>query len=66
MANSKHIGHFYAPITFYGGKVLKYMGIASEENKEWFVNANPGTIILPERVADRINANDYSPFGDSI
>jgi hypothetical protein len=28
------IGHYYQPIPYYGGKVLKYQGIATEGNRE--------------------------------
>ena len=61
-ANAPHIGHFYTPIKAFDGRVLKYQGIASESNKEWFIEQNPGTIILPERIADRIWANDHTDY----
>lgn len=62
MANSKHVGHFYAPIAYFNGTVLKYHGIATEENQNWVVEKTPGTIILPEFNGDRINAADHSEY----
>ena len=62
MANSKVVGHFYTPIKYFDGEVLKYGGIADEENKEWVIEKHPGTIILPERIADRIWAADHREY----
>lgn len=54
------VGHFYSPIDFYNGAVLKYKGIATEGNKVWFVEETPGTIILAEYKGDRIKTADHS------
>lgn len=59
-ANAPQIGHFYTPIE--GSKALKYQGIATTSNKQWFVEENPGTIILPSYIADRITASNYDPM----
>jgi hypothetical protein len=58
------VGHFYTPIAMFDGKVLKYQGLATEGNKTWFVEQNPGTIILDKNMGDRINANDHSLFAN--
>lgn len=48
------IGHFYTP---FGNKgMMKYQGIATEGNKEWFVAENPGTIIVDAYRGDQIKA----------
>lgn len=52
------IGHFYRPIAYYGGKVLKYEGIATEGNKEH----NADAVILPEYLGDRITADTHEVF----
>lgn len=52
--------YFYSPISYYDGKVLKCQGIATEGNKHWFLEQNPGTIILEGYRGDRIRASDLS------
>lgn len=61
-ANAPQVGHFYTPLPYFKGEVLKYGGIATEANKVWVVEKNPGTIIVPEYIADRINAKDHTEF----
>lgn len=54
--------HFYSPIPYYNGEVLKYQGICTPENEAWFVEDHPGTVIKDEYLGDRIKASDHSPF----
>jgi hypothetical protein len=62
---AKHIGHYYRPIPFYAGKVLKYGGIATPGNA-WVLDEKPGTIILDRYIADRITADTHEDFGNNI
>jgi hypothetical protein len=55
------IGHFYEPIPLYAGQVLKYQGIATARNVEWMM-AKPGMRLLPDFIADRIDAATLQPF----
>lgn len=57
------IGHYYSPIPFYAGKVLKYEGLATEGNREHCMS-NPGWRMLPDYIADRISADTLQPFTD--
>jgi hypothetical protein len=52
--------YFYRPIPYYNGKILKCAGICTEQNVIWFTRANPGTIIAPRYLGDRIRADDFS------
>lgn len=52
--------YFYSPIAYYNGDVLKCKGIATEENKGWFVEQNPGTVILKGYRGDRILAINHA------
>jgi hypothetical protein len=56
-----HIGHYYEPIPFYSGRVLKYAGIACPMN-EAHMMAKPGIIMLPAYISDRITADTHEPF----
>ena len=55
------IGHYYEPIPYYRGAVLKYQGIACEMNKEWMM-AKPGMLMLGAYKGDRILAESHEPF----
>ena len=59
----EQVGHFYAHIAFYDGKVLKYQGIVTEANKQHLIDTHQGGIILSAYKGDRIRADDYSAFG---
>lgn len=52
--------HFYAPIAFYDGKILKYQGIVNENNEAICREKNPDGIILDTYMGDRIRAHDFS------
>lgn len=56
------VGHFYAPIAFYDGCVLKYQGECVEGNKTLLEQQHPAGVILESYKGDRILAADYSPF----
>lgn len=57
------IGHYYAPIQWYGGKVLKYHGIACRMNREHMM-AKPEMIMLDAYKGDRIRADTHEEFTD--
>ena len=62
MTTDQHIlGHFYEPLPYYGGRVLKYQGQATPANHDWMM-ARDGMVCLPERIADRITADTHVPF----
>ena len=52
------IGHFYQPIEFYNGTILKYQGMESEANREWMM-AKPGMQMLDSYKGDRITADTH-------
>ena len=56
------VGHYYTPIAYFDGKVLKYAGIATKGNA-WFVREHPGTLVLDANKGDRILADNYTLFG---
>jgi hypothetical protein len=60
-ADFTRIGHYYEPLPYYGGKVMKYAGIACQMNKG-FMMAKPGMIMLRSYIADRIKADTNEPF----
>ena len=53
------IPYFYRPIPYYNGKVLKCAGMATEENRKWFFEQNPGSIELDHYAGDRIKADNH-------
>lgn len=55
------IGHFYEPIAFYSGRVLKYQGRANARNREWMM-AKPGMIMVESYKGDRITADTHALF----
>lgn len=55
------IGHYYEPIPFFGGRVLKYAGIASEKNRDWMM-ARPGMLMLDSYKGDRITTDNHTLF----
>jgi len=61
MNATKPLGHFYSPIKFYNGAVLKYEGIANATNIQWML-AREGMIMLPEYCGDRITADTHTKF----
>jgi hypothetical protein len=54
--------YFYKPIQFFNGDVLKCAGICDDTNRDWFIKANAGTVIVDGYKGDRINASDLTPF----
>jgi hypothetical protein len=52
----KRTFYFYAPIPHYAGKILKCKGMATDANTAWFLEQNPGTIVLAGYRGDRIRA----------
>ena len=54
--------HYYAPIPLYRGKVLKYQGMASKENRQWMHEKYPGLIELGEYKGDRITADTHQVY----
>lgn len=54
--------HYYAPIALYNGRVLKYQGMASEDNRQWMAQKYPGLVELAEYKGDRILADTHQPF----
>jgi len=60
MTATNHIGHFYQPLPAYP-HVLKYQGIATEQNVAW-VMQQPGMILLPEYMGDKITADGHRPI----
>ena len=56
------MAYFYKPLEFFNGRVLKCQGIATDDNRGWFVEQNPGTIILVGYRGDRIRASDHTEF----
>jgi hypothetical protein len=62
-AETATINYFYLPIAGYNGRVLKCGGIATDDNREWFKELHPGTVVLQGYRGDRIRASDHSLFG---
>lgn len=54
-------GHYYEPIAYYGGRVLKYAGIACPMNKAHMM-AKPGMLMLDAYKGDRITADTHQLF----
>jgi hypothetical protein len=59
------IGHYYAPIPYYGGRVLKYEGIACPMNHARMM-AKPGMLMLDAYKGDRITADKQLPVLPSL
>lgn len=59
------IGHFYEPIPFYDGKVLKYQGMATKENRVWMMK-RPGMVMLKKYKGGRITAKGHRLFTSTI
>lgn len=57
----KEIGHYYEPIAYYNGRVLKYAGIACPLNQAHMM-AKPGMLMLNSYKGDRITADTYELF----
>jgi hypothetical protein len=55
------IGHYYLPIPYYKGRVLKYEGIACPMNLQHMM-AKPGMLLLDTYKGDRITADGHAPF----
>ena len=55
------IGHYYETIAYYGGRVLKYAGIACPMN-EAHMMAKPGMLMLDDYKGDRITADKHELF----
>ena len=55
------IGHYYEPIAYYGGQVLKYAGIACPMNQSRMM-AVPGMLMLDTYKGDRILADTHILF----
>jgi len=55
------VGHYYEPIPYYEGRVLKYAGLACAMNLEWMM-ARPGMLMLDAYKGDRITADGHKPF----
>jgi hypothetical protein len=60
MTSAEATKYFYSPISFYAGKVLKCKGICTPDNREWFLEQNPGTIIVDGHRGDRIRSDDHT------
>lgn len=56
------IPYFYKPLSSHRGKVLKCAGIATEDNKEWFLEQNPGTVIMDHYCGDKIKADTLEEY----
>ncbi|WP_371765526.1 hypothetical protein [Massilia sp.] len=54
------VGHFYAPITYYNGEILKYQGMATKGNQAHLRATHPAGITLDKYLGDRIRASDFS------
>ena len=61
MNKSETMSYFYRPLPFYAGRVLKCAGICTDDNRTWFLAANPDTIVLPQYMGDRIKADTHEP-----
>lgn len=57
------LGHYYEPIPYYNGRVLKYRGIACGNNLHWMI-AKPGMLVLSRYLGDRITADTQQLFTD--
>lgn len=60
MTSNHNLPHFYIPLTFYSGKILKCAGICTPDNVIWFTKNNPGTVIVDRYLGDRVRADDLS------
>lgn len=59
----EQIGHYYAPIAFYDGKVLKYQGIATKGNLDAILRVKfPDGVLLDSYKGDRIKADTYEEY----
>lgn len=57
------IGHFYDPIPYFEGRVLKYQGQACARNVEWMMKI-PGMLMLDAYHGDRIHTDTLKPHFD--
>lgn len=55
------IGHYYLPIPYYNGRVLKYEGIATRMNESHMMS-KPGMVLLNQYKGDRITADAHELF----
>lgn len=55
------IGHYYEPIPYYGGKVLKYAGIACPMNQAHMLSQS-GMVMLDAYKGDRITTDKHEIF----
>ena len=55
------IGHYYEPIAYYGGRVLKYAGIACHMNHDRMM-LKPGMLLLSTYKGDRITCDTHELF----
>ena len=54
--------YFYRPIAHYNGRVLKCVGMVTDENREWLKTEYPEGVELPHYGGDRIFADTLQPF----
>lgn len=52
------IGHYYEPIAYFNGAVLKYRGIACQMNRAHMMS-QPGMLMLDSYKGDRITADTH-------
>lgn len=52
--------YFYRPIDAFNGRILKCAGICTADNVIWFTRENPGTVIAPRYLGDRVRADDFT------
>jgi ABC-type Fe3+-hydroxamate transport system substrate-binding protein len=57
------VGHYYAPIPHYDGKVLKYQGEATKGNLDAILRVKyPDGVLLSEYKGDRIYADTHEDY----
>lgn len=56
----QEIGHFYAPIASYDGKLLKYQGIMTKGNEDILREKHPEGLMLNTYRGDRIRADNFA------
>ncbi len=56
------LGHFYVPIAYFYGAVLKYESVVTAQNHQHLIDKHPDGILLDAYKGDRINTNDHSAY----
>lgn len=60
--NGKKLGHFYVPIPFFKGRVMKYQGIVNTFNLGFLKSRFPDGVLLDSFKGDRITTDTHTLY----